>query len=130
MATQGILKIHVHEARLTHDTETFGKMDPYCVFETRQQRVRTKTLNGAGKTPNWLGEMLTFDVKYIGDDISLSIWDDDPGKDDLIGTSEIKISSLCVGSGLDEWFKLFFHGREAGVIHLRAIWEPRGGPLG
>ena len=78
----------------------------------------------------WLGEMLTFDVKYIGDDISLSIWDDDPGKDDLIGTSEIKISSLCVGSGLDEWFKLFFHGREAGVIHLRAIWEPRGGPLG
>jgi len=40
--TQGILKIHVHEARLTHDTEVFGKMDPYCVFEMREQRVRTR----------------------------------------------------------------------------------------
>ena len=66
--------------------------------------------------------MVTFDVKYIGDDITLSVFDEDPGKDDLIGRAEIKISSLCVGSGLDEWFKIFFQGREAGVIHLKAIW--------
>jgi hypothetical protein len=74
--------------------------------------------------------MFTIDVKYIGDDIQLSVWDDDLGKDDLIGTAEIKISSLCIGSGSDEWFKLFFKGKEAGVIHLRGIWEPSGGPLG
>lgn len=87
MAAQGILKIHVHEARLSRDTETFGKMDPYCIFETRQQRVRTKMLANAGKTPNWMGEVVTIDVKYIGDDINLSVWDDDPGKDDLIGSA-------------------------------------------
>jgi Ca2+-dependent lipid-binding protein len=129
MATQGILKIHVHEARLTRDTEVFGKMDPYCIFETRQQRVRTKMLPGAGKTPNWMGELVTIDVKYIGDDIHLSVWDEDPGKDDIIGDAEIKTSSMCVGSGIDEWYKLFFKGREVGVIHLRSIWEPRGGIL-
>jgi len=36
MAQQGILKIHVLEGRLTRDTDTFGKMDPYCIFEMRE----------------------------------------------------------------------------------------------
>jgi hypothetical protein len=42
MATSGKLAIHVMDAKLTRDTETFGKMDPYCILETRMQRVRTK----------------------------------------------------------------------------------------
>jgi Ca2+-dependent lipid-binding protein len=124
---QGLLKIHVHEARLTHDTETFGKMDPYCVFEMREQRVRTRVCQDQGKTPNWQGEVVTFDIKYIGDDIHLSCWDDDPGKDDLIGQAEIKVATMCIGSGLDEWYKLYFKGKEAGMIHLRSVWEPRHG---
>ena len=86
-------------------------------------------LPGAGKTPNWMGELVTIDVKYIGDDIHLSVWDEDPGKDDLIGEAEIKTSSMCVGHGIDEWYKVFFKGRECGVIHLRSVWEPRGGIL-
>jgi len=68
-------------------------------------------------------------VKYVGDDIHLSVWDDDIGKDEHIGSVEIKVASLCIGSGLDEWFKLFFKGKEAGVIHLRSIWEPRHGQV-
>lgn len=35
MATSGKLRIHILEARLTRDTETFGKMDPYVVMNTR-----------------------------------------------------------------------------------------------
>ena len=34
---------------------------------------------------------------------------------------------MTIGSGLDEWYKLFFKGKEAGVIHLRSVWEPRHG---
>lgn len=30
MQTSGKLRLTVIEARLTRDTETFGKMDPFC----------------------------------------------------------------------------------------------------
>jgi hypothetical protein len=33
--TSGRLRIHIVEAKLTRDTETFGKMDPYVVISTR-----------------------------------------------------------------------------------------------
>ena len=53
MATTGMLTINVIEAKLTRDTEFFSKMDPYCVLECRMQKFRTRTLQGAGKTPKW-----------------------------------------------------------------------------
>lgn len=71
MATSGKLRVHIVEAKLTRDTETFGKMDPYIIINTRQQRVRTKTAMNQGKTPKWPGEYMDIDVKYIGDDMLL-----------------------------------------------------------
>ena len=53
MATSGLLKIEIVEARLTRDTEFFSKMDPYATIESRQQKFKTRTLQGAGKTPKW-----------------------------------------------------------------------------
>ena len=53
MATSGRLRLEVIEARLTRDTEMFSKMDPYCIIEVREQKFRTRTLDGAGKTPKW-----------------------------------------------------------------------------
>ena len=69
MATSGKLKIHILEARLTRDTEAFGKMDPYVVCNTRMQRIRTKTCQEAGKNPVWNNEKIDVEVKYIGDDL-------------------------------------------------------------
>jgi Ca2+-dependent lipid-binding protein len=45
MEKSGTLRIYIIEARLKHDTEIFGKMDPYVVCTTRMQRIRTKTAN-------------------------------------------------------------------------------------
>lgn len=69
-ATTGTLDITVIEARLTRDTETFGKMDPYCKISTRQQNFKTAVKNGAGKTPTW-NETFQVDVKYVGDDLTV-----------------------------------------------------------
>ena len=52
-ADLGMLRIHVVEAKLTRNTELLGKMDPYLVIETRTGKPRTRTLDGAGKTPAW-----------------------------------------------------------------------------
>ena len=95
MATSGSLRLEIIEARLTRDTETFGKMDPYVVIETRHQKHRTTTKQGAGKTPRW-NEGFDIDVKYIGDDMTIKVMDEDVSSDDtvrlscpLVGASDI-----------------------------------------
>lgn len=53
MATQGKLRVELVEAKLTRDTETFGKMDPYCRLKYREQLFKSKVMQNAGKTPRW-----------------------------------------------------------------------------
>lgn len=130
MATSGKLKIHILEARLTRDTEAFGKMDPYVVCNTRMQRIRTKTTQDQGKTPKWHNEFFEVDVKYIGDDMKMEVFDEDPCDSDLVGECVIKLSSLAINGGLDEWFEIQFKGKKAGAVHLRAEWYPTGMQLG
>ena len=55
--------------------------------------------------------------------------DDNIGSDDTIGATTIKLSSLCVNNGLDEWFELQYKGKPAGHIHLKSEWEPHGQEL-
>jgi len=74
MATSGKLVLHIIEAKLIRDTEAIGKMDPYIVINMREQRFRTKEATDQGKTPLW-NERFELDVKYIGDDIFLQVFD-------------------------------------------------------
>ena len=55
MSGEGILRVHLLEAHLTHDTETFGKMDPYVKFFSREQEWRSATNEDGGKKPKWQG---------------------------------------------------------------------------
>lgn len=41
------------EAVLTHDTEMFGKMDPYVRITSEQFGVQTKVCEKGGKKPKW-----------------------------------------------------------------------------
>ena len=70
MATAGALRLEILEARLTRDTEVFSKMDPYVIIQTRMEKFRTTTKDGAGKTPVW-NETFNIDVKYVGDDMTI-----------------------------------------------------------
>ena len=103
--TSGKLRVTLIEAKLTRDTEMFSKMDPYAVIEYREEEFRTKTLSNAGKYPKW-GESFDLRVKYVGDDMKISVFDEDLTKSDLVGSLEMKVSSLCVESGIKEWFDI------------------------
>ena len=126
--TSGKLRLHIIDAKLTRDTETFGKMDPYVIINTREQRIRTKTAQDQGKTPKW-NECMDIDVKYIGDDLHLQVFDEDVTCSEIIGENRIKLSSFCVGNGIDEWFEIQHKGKKAGSVHMRAEWFPSGQPL-
>ena len=124
-AQSGKLKLHIIEAKLTRDTEVFSKMDPFCKFQMRDQTYKTKVLNGAGKTPKW-NEIWDIDVKYIGDDLLIDVMDEDVTSSDMIGQASIKLSSLCAGGGMDEWFDIQYKGKKAGTIHLKGVFTAAG----
>ena len=98
-------------------------MDPFCIIEYRQERHKTQVKNNAGKTPRW-DQMFDIDVKYIGDDMYVKVFDEDVTDNDAVGAAQIKCSSLCVPGGLDEWFTITFKGKSAGQVHLRSQWIP------
>ena len=125
----GKLTIQIMEARLERDTATFGKMDVYAFVESRMQRIRTNTMESAGKEPSWPDEMLVIDVKYVGDDMRIALMDENWSKDDVIGESVVKLSAFCCNGGLDEWYVLQHKGKPAGHAHLKSTWEPDGAEL-
>jgi hypothetical protein len=69
---------------LTKDTDMFGKMDPYVVCMIGQQKQRTATHSGGGKKPQWQ-TTLQFQVQQMESVMRVAVFDDDLGKDDLIG---------------------------------------------
>lgn len=54
------------------------------------------------------------EVKYIGDDLTIMVMDEDIGKDDKVGETKIKLSSLCMNGGMDDWFEISHKGKKAG----------------
>ena len=63
----GPLKINIHSAKLTRDTEWVGKMDPYVTFKIPALGVEIETehLDGAGKTPEWNHDVAEQQVKDL-----------------------------------------------------------------
>lgn len=120
----GKLTIELIEAILTHDVEVVGKMDPYVKFKVRDFRWKSAVHENGGKKPKWSNQHFSIDVKYLGDDIEFTVFDEDRGKDELIGDGETKISAFCVDKHFDEWFDIEFKGKHAGKIHLKSTWEP------
>ena len=123
MATNGTLCLTIVEARLDRDIETLSKMDPYVIIHNRFQKCRTATHDEGGKEPIW-NETLELDVKYIGDDIKVWVMDENITADGCIGEASIKLSSLCVNGGLDDWWIVTHKGKKAGSLHMKGDWKP------
>ena len=123
MATNGILSLTIIEARLDRDVEMFSKMDPYVIIHNRMQKIRTATQDEAGMEPVW-NETVELDVKYIGDDIMIWVMDENVTDDSVIGEASVKLSSLCVNGGLDDWWTITYKGKKAGSLHMKGDWKP------
>jgi Ca2+-dependent lipid-binding protein len=100
-------------------------MDPFCLVEYRQQKFKTAVKQNAGKTPVW-NQTYDIDVKYIGDDMTVKVFDEDVTDNDAIGAVMLKASSLCIPGGMDEWFTITYKGKSAGQVHLKSTWTPMG----
>lgn len=85
-------------ASLTHDTETFSRMDPYVVCVINGQRQKTRTHHEGGKQPRW-SDTLTFTVSNFSG-MNVQVWDEDPMFDDLVGEGFVDLSGYMSNPGV------------------------------
>jgi len=124
MASLGILKLEILEAKFTRSNKLVRAMDPYVELKSRDQTFTTTTADGQDKNPKWENQVFEIDVKYMGDDIDFVARDNDPGRDEMIGKGDAKISSFCIQKEWDEWYEIEHKGKRWGKIHFKSTWEP------
>mmetsp|Transcript_3239 Transcript_3239/g.6670 ORF Transcript_3239/g.6670 Transcript_3239/m.6670 type:complete len:329 (+) Transcript_3239:184-1170(+) len=120
---RGRLSLSVIQARLTRDTELFGKMDPYCVIRLGRVKTKTKTHKNGGKFPMWNAE---FSINVETDDnLILEVWDKDFFKhDDLVGSAELDLRIVLRETNtVNDWFDLLYKGKKAGTLRLQLKYD-------
>merc|ERR1712106_529592 len=98
--------ITVHKARDVEKRGMFGKADPYVILTHGDQKAKSKTIKN-NYNPEW-NFTAKFDVKQEATDgITISVFDDDIGKDDALGQKILDISSLQEYQNLkNQWIPL------------------------
>ena len=99
-------------------------MDPYVVLKLGSQSFRTKTHSNAGKQPSWFD---VFEFQRTNEEaLELSVYDDDIGKDDLVGSGIIYVSKLCVPGAkhFSDSIKLTYKDKEAGDLYVDIDFYP------
>ena len=85
-------------ASLTHDTETFSRMDPYVVCVINGQRQKSRVHQEGGKQPRW-NDTLIFNISNFSG-MNVQVWDEDMVVDDLIGEGYVDMSAYMSNPGI------------------------------
>lgn len=92
MAGVGTVTFRPQFARLTIDTETFGKMDPYVKCNLGNNIKFTNVAHDQGKTPAWT-DALTFQANNEGT-IVVEVWEKDSVGDDFLGRLSVQLGPV------------------------------------
>ena len=123
---EGILTLTVAEGKLIRDTEFLGKMSPYITIMFKKSKLKTKVHYDGGKKPVWNQEF-QLEVTNPTEEMVLRVWDQDLTTSDAIGFTKVKMSSLMINRGIEDWFTIMFDNKPAGEILLKSKFEPAGG---
>jgi len=129
MQNTGSLMIRPLSAKLTKDTEFFGKMDPYCKFILGSSVLKSQVSKDGGKNPNWSDQISM--RRNLEDIIVVEVWDSALGKDEFIGSGEIAFNSLLQNKNhFSNWVELRREGKNTGMILLEIDFVPDQTMLG
>ncbi|TRY99498.1 hypothetical protein DNTS_014204 [Danionella cerebrum] len=122
---KGVLRIHFLEAQNLEVKDTYlgglikGKSDPYGMLLVSNQLFRSKTIKEC-LHPKWneVYEALVYEPS--GQHLEIELFDEDPDKDDFLGSLMIDLSEVHKEQKVDEWFDL--EEVSTGKLHLRLEW--------
>uniref|UniRef100_A0A1A8EI17 Extended synaptotagmin-like protein 2 n=1 Tax=Nothobranchius korthausae TaxID=1143690 RepID=A0A1A8EI17_9TELE len=122
---KGVLRIHFLEAQDLEGKDQFlgglikGKSDPYGVLQVGTQLFQSKTIKES-LHPKWneVYEALVYEPS--GQHLEIELFDEDPDKDDFLGSLMIDLTELHKEEKVDEWFVL--EEAPTGKLHLKLEW--------
>ncbi|KAK9879793.1 hypothetical protein WA026_006853 [Henosepilachna vigintioctopunctata] len=116
---EGVLRIHIAEAKDLERRDVTGKSDPYAVFSVGAQEYKTSVIKRS-LNPKW-DEWCEFVIlDPTAQQVKFKLFDyDDLNEDDFLGSGVVDIKSIYDGA-VDQWISL--DGVKHGNIHLRFTW--------
>ncbi|NWX90182.1 ESYT3 protein, partial [Nothoprocta pentlandii] len=120
----GVVRVHLLEAENLVQKDSFlgairGKSDPYALLRVGTVQHRSKTVS-RDLNPLW-NETFEFVVHEVpGQDLEVDLYDEDPDKDDFMGSLFISLVDVMNDRTVDEWFPL--SKTTSGHLHLKLEW--------
>uniref|UniRef100_A0A8C3PL81 Extended synaptotagmin 3 n=1 Tax=Calidris pygmaea TaxID=425635 RepID=A0A8C3PL81_9CHAR len=120
----GVIRVHLLEAENLVQKDSFlgairGKSDPYALLRVGTVQYRSKTVS-RDLNPIW-NETFEFVVHEVpGQDLEVDLYDEDPDKDDFMGSLVISLVDVMNDRTVDEWFPL--SKTTSGHLHLKLEW--------
>ncbi|XP_052040806.1 extended synaptotagmin-2 isoform X1 [Apodemus sylvaticus] len=122
---KGVLRIHFIEAQDLQGKDTYlkglvkGKSDPYGIIRVGNQIFQSKVIK-ENLSPKWneIYEALVYE--HPGQELEIELFDEDPDKDDFLGSLMIDLIEVEKERLLDEWFTLDEVAK--GKLHLKLEW--------
>ncbi|XP_068160702.1 extended synaptotagmin-2-A isoform X2 [Antennarius striatus] len=122
---KGVLRIHFLEAQDLEGKDKFlgglikGKSDPYGVLQIGNQLFQSKTVKES-LHPKWNEVYEALVHEHSGQHLEIELFDEDPDKDDFLGSLMIDMTALHKEQKVDEWFDL--EEAPTGKLHLKLEW--------
>ncbi|XP_032161467.1 extended synaptotagmin-2 isoform X2 [Mustela erminea] len=122
---KGVLRIHFIEAQDLQGKDTYlkglvrGKSDPYGVLRVGNQIFQSKVIRES-LSPKWNEVYEALVYEHPGQELEIELFDEDPDKDDFLGSLMIDLIEVEKERLLDEWFTLDEVPR--GKLHLKLEW--------
>ncbi|XP_073088491.1 extended synaptotagmin-3-like isoform X6 [Manis javanica] len=118
-----IIRVHLLEAEKLAQKDSFlgiqGKSDPYTKVSIGLQNSWSRTVS-KNLNPTW-NEVFEFIVYEVpGQDLEVDLYDEDPDKDNFLGSLQICLGDVMTNRAVDEWFVL--NGTTSRWLHLRLEW--------
>ncbi|XP_045359464.1 extended synaptotagmin-3 isoform X2 [Leopardus geoffroyi] len=119
----GVIRVHLLEAENLAQKDNFlgirGKSDPYAKVSIGLQHFRSRTIyKNLNPTWNEVFEFIVYEVP--GQDLEVDLYDEDPDRDDFLGSLQICLGDVMTNRVVDEWFVL--NDTTSGRLHLQLEW--------
>ncbi|XP_054511413.1 extended synaptotagmin-2 isoform X5 [Pan troglodytes] len=122
---KGVLRIHFIEAQDLQGKDTYlkglvkGKSDPYGIIRVGNQIFQSRVIK-ENLSPKWNEVYEALVYEHPGQELEIELFDEDPDKDDFLGSLMIDLIEVEKERLLDEWFTL--DEVPKGKLHLRLEW--------
>uniref|UniRef100_A0A1A8EM74 Extended synaptotagmin-like protein 2 n=1 Tax=Nothobranchius korthausae TaxID=1143690 RepID=A0A1A8EM74_9TELE len=122
---KAVLRIHFIEAQELLSKDKIlgglikGKSDPYGVLKLGTELFQSKVVK-ENLNPKWNEVYESLIYSNSGENLEVELFDEDPDKDDFLGSLMINLAELKKEQKVDEWFVL--DDVASGKLHLKLEW--------